>query len=53
MAGDRRWVTIVQEIAIAAAAPIMAFFIMRNLLARMDPEAGAKSEAEKKASAAA
>jgi ATP-dependent 26S proteasome regulatory subunit len=30
----------------------MAFFIMRNLLARMDPEAGAKSEAEKKASAA-
>jgi SpoVK/Ycf46/Vps4 family AAA+-type ATPase len=30
----------------------MAFFIMRNLLARMDPEAGAKSDAEKKASAA-
>ncbi|KAI4730349.1 putative membrane-spanning ATPase [Aureobasidium sp. EXF-10728] len=52
MAGDRRWATILQEIAIAAAAPIMAFFIMRNLLARMDPEAGAKSEAEKKASAA-
>ncbi|CAD0010335.1 unnamed protein product, partial [Aureobasidium pullulans] len=52
MAGDRRWATILQEIAIAAAAPIMAFFIMRNLLARMDPEAATKSEAEKKASAA-
>ncbi|PVI04486.1 AAA-domain-containing protein [Periconia macrospinosa] len=36
----------------AAAAPLIAYFVIRNLLARLDPEAQQKEDARKKASAA-
>ncbi|KAF1843325.1 AAA-domain-containing protein [Cucurbitaria berberidis CBS 394.84] len=36
----------------AAAAPLIAYFVIRNLLSRLDPEAQQKEEARAKASAA-
>ncbi|KAF2637540.1 AAA-domain-containing protein [Massarina eburnea CBS 473.64] len=40
------------DILMAAAAPLLAYFVIRNLLARLDPEAQQKEEARKKARAA-
>jgi SpoVK/Ycf46/Vps4 family AAA+-type ATPase len=40
------------DILMAAAAPLIAYFVIRNLLARLDPEAQQKEEARAKASAA-
>ncbi|KAF1980170.1 AAA-domain-containing protein [Bimuria novae-zelandiae CBS 107.79] len=36
----------------AAAAPLIAFFVLRNLLSRLDPDSQQKEEAQRKASAA-
>lgn len=40
------------DILMAAAAPLIAYFVIRNLLSRLDPEAQQKEEARAKASAA-
>ncbi|KAI2483119.1 ATPase family AAA domain-containing protein 1-A [Pyrenophora tritici-repentis] len=40
------------DILMAAAAPLIAYFVIRNLLTRLDPEAQQKEEARAKASAA-
>ncbi|KAL5119171.1 mitochondrial dynamin GTPase Msp1 [Pleosporales sp. CAS-2024a] len=40
------------DILMAAAAPLIAYFVIRNLLQRLDPEAQQKEEARAKASAA-
>lgn len=40
------------DILMAAAAPLIAYFVIRNLLARLDPEAQQKEEARQKATAA-
>ncbi|KAF2877507.1 P-loop containing nucleoside triphosphate hydrolase protein [Massariosphaeria phaeospora] len=40
------------DILMAAAAPLIAYFVIRNLLARLDPDAQQKEEAKQKASAA-
>ncbi|KAI9695478.1 MAG: hypothetical protein M1820_008580 [Bogoriella megaspora] len=50
---DRRWFRFVQDLIIAGAAPILVYYLARTLLSRLDPEAGAKQEAEQKAKAAA
>ncbi|KAF2748744.1 AAA-domain-containing protein [Sporormia fimetaria CBS 119925] len=42
----------IPDILMAAAAPLIAYFVMRNLLARLDPEASQKEEATRKAAAA-
>jgi len=40
------------DILFAAAAPLLAYFVIRNLLTRLDPDAQQKEEARAKASAA-
>ncbi|EGP87368.1 unnamed protein product [Zymoseptoria tritici ST99CH_1A5] len=40
------------DFALVAAAPLLAFFLARTLIARLDPDAQAKSEAQQKALAA-
>jgi SpoVK/Ycf46/Vps4 family AAA+-type ATPase len=40
------------DILMAAAAPLIAYFVIRNLLARLDPEAQQKEEARAKSAAA-
>ncbi|EFQ90376.1 hypothetical protein P3342_007951 [Pyrenophora teres f. teres] len=40
------------DILMAAAAPLIAYFVIRNLLTRLDPDAQQKEEARAKASAA-
>ncbi|KAF2734565.1 AAA-domain-containing protein [Polyplosphaeria fusca] len=40
------------DILMAAAAPVIAYFVIRSLLSRLDPEAQQKEEAKQKASAA-
>ncbi|KAF1913354.1 P-loop containing nucleoside triphosphate hydrolase protein [Ampelomyces quisqualis] len=40
------------DMLMAAAAPLIAYFVIRNLLARLDPEAQQKEEARAKAKAA-
>ncbi|KAF2019353.1 AAA-domain-containing protein, partial [Aaosphaeria arxii CBS 175.79] len=40
------------DILMAAAAPLLAYFVIRSLLTRLDPEAQQKEEARQKASAA-
>ncbi|KAF2243005.1 AAA-domain-containing protein [Trematosphaeria pertusa] len=40
------------DILMAAAAPLIAYFVIRQLLSRLDPEAQQKEEARQKASAA-
>ncbi|EUC36159.1 hypothetical protein COCCADRAFT_88933 [Bipolaris zeicola 26-R-13] len=40
------------DILMAAAAPLIAYFVIRNLLTRLDPEAQQKEEARAKATAA-
>ncbi|KAL9064689.1 MAG: hypothetical protein Q9157_007736 [Trypethelium eluteriae] len=50
---DRKWGYWIQDLVLAATAPILAYYIVRSLIARLDPEAGAKQEAEQKAKAAA
>ncbi|KAF2125167.1 AAA-domain-containing protein [Dothidotthia symphoricarpi CBS 119687] len=42
----------IPDILMAAAAPLIAYFVIRNLLARLDPDAQQKEEARAKASAA-
>ncbi|KAF2684479.1 AAA-domain-containing protein [Lentithecium fluviatile CBS 122367] len=42
----------IPDILMAAAAPLIAYFVIRNLLSRLDPEAQQKEEARQKASAA-
>ncbi|KAF2198471.1 AAA-domain-containing protein [Delitschia confertaspora ATCC 74209] len=40
------------DILIAAAAPLLAYFLIRQIISRLDPDAQAKEEARAKASAA-
>ncbi|KAH7121203.1 P-loop containing nucleoside triphosphate hydrolase protein [Dendryphion nanum] len=40
------------DILMAAAAPLLAYFVIRSLLSRLDPDAQQKEEARQKASAA-
>lgn len=40
------------DILMIAVTPFLAYFVMRNILARLDPEAQQKEEAKRKASAA-
>ncbi|OCL14318.1 AAA-domain-containing protein [Glonium stellatum] len=40
------------DILIAAAAPLIAYFLIRNIISRLDPEAQQKEEARQKARAA-
>lgn len=40
------------DILMAAAAPLIAYFVIRNLLARLDPDAQSKEEARAKSAAA-
>ncbi|KAF2275646.1 AAA-domain-containing protein [Westerdykella ornata] len=40
------------DILMAAAAPLLAYFVIRSLLSRLDPEAAQKEEAKRKANAA-
>ncbi|KAK5117897.1 hypothetical protein LTR85_008671 [Meristemomyces frigidus] len=51
-AGDRRLGQTIQDLVLLAAAPLLAYFLARQLLSRLDPEAGAKAEASQKAIAA-
>ncbi|QIX00943.1 hypothetical protein AMS68_006460 [Peltaster fructicola] len=49
---DRRLGQILQDILLVAAAPILAYYLARQLLGSLDPEAGNKADAKKKALAA-
>ncbi|KAK4544084.1 hypothetical protein LTR36_004582 [Oleoguttula mirabilis] len=51
-AGDRKWGQLVQDIVFMAAAPLLAYYLARQFLSRLDPDAGAKAEASQKALAA-
>ncbi|POS81961.1 hypothetical protein EPUL_005870, partial [Erysiphe pulchra] len=51
MASDRKWIN-VQDWIMMAAAPVLMYFLTRSLLSRLDPDAGAKSEAHQKSLAA-
>ncbi|KAI9662896.1 MAG: hypothetical protein M1821_007943 [Bathelium mastoideum] len=50
---DRKWGHWLQDLVLAATAPILAYYLVRSLISRLDPDAGAKQEAEQKAKAAA
>ncbi|KAF2864425.1 AAA-domain-containing protein [Piedraia hortae CBS 480.64] len=49
---NRKLGSFIQQLILAAAAPLLAYCIARQLLGRLDPEAGAKAEAQQKALAA-
>nr|POF16811.1 protein msp1 [Quercus suber] len=51
-AGDRRLGAFVQDLVLFAAPAILAYYLARQLLSRLDPDAGAKAEAQQKAVAA-
>lgn len=48
---NRRW-HYVQDLILLAAAPFLAYTVLRMLLSRLDPDAGQKEEARQKANAA-
>nr|OQO28834.1 hypothetical protein B0A51_05247 [Rachicladosporium sp. CCFEE 5018] len=49
---NRHWAHLIQEVIIGAGTLISCFYIARQLLSRLDPDAGAKAESQKKALAA-
>ena len=51
-AGDRKLGQFIQDLLLVAAAPLLAYYLARQILTRLDPEAGAKAEAQQKAIAA-
>lgn len=51
-AGDRKLGQFIQDLLLVAAAPLLAYYLARQILTRLDPEAGAKAEAQQKAVAA-
>lgn len=51
-AGDRKLGQFFQDLLLVAAAPLLAYYLARQILTRLDPEAGAKAEAQQKAIAA-
>ncbi|KAK4981285.1 mitochondrial dynamin GTPase Msp1 [Elasticomyces elasticus] len=52
MASDRKWSHMLSDLVIAAAAPILAYYLLRQVLARLDPDASNKADAQQKAAAA-
>ncbi|KAF2180545.1 AAA-domain-containing protein [Zopfia rhizophila CBS 207.26] len=53
MSGNKKsTLTYLPDILIAAAAPLLAYFLIRSIISRLDPEAQQKEEARQKASAA-
>ena len=51
-AGDRKLGAFIQDLLLVAAAPLLAYYLARQILTRLDPEANAKAEAQTKAIAA-
>ena len=51
-ASDRKLGQFLQDLLLVAAAPLLAYYLARQILTRLDPEAGAKAEAQQKAIAA-
>ncbi|KAI7554286.1 ATPase family AAA domain-containing protein 1 [Hortaea werneckii] len=52
MGADRRWQGYLADGLMIIAAPVLIFYLTRSILSRLDPDAGAKAEAQQKALAA-
>ncbi|GAB7326497.1 hypothetical protein MBLNU13_g10491t1 [Cladosporium sp. NU13] len=52
MASDRKWASMLPDVLLMVATPLLAFYFARSILSRLDPDAGAKAEAQQKALAA-
>ncbi|KAI6852172.1 ATPase family AAA domain-containing protein 1 [Hortaea werneckii] len=52
MGADRRWQGYLADGLMIIAAPVLLFYLTRSILSRLDPDAGAKAEAQQKALAA-
>ncbi|KXT05043.1 hypothetical protein AC578_10307 [Pseudocercospora eumusae] len=52
VATEKRLLQILQELALVVPTALMAYFAVRNIMSRLDPDAGAKAEAKKKELAA-
>ncbi|WPG99326.1 AAA-domain-containing protein [Acrodontium crateriforme] len=49
VAARNKWADFVPDLLLVAAAPLLAYYLARQILSRLDPEAGAKAEAQQKA----
>ncbi|TKA79055.1 hypothetical protein B0A49_02134 [Cryomyces minteri] len=52
MSTSKKWQHYVADFTIVLAAPVIAYYLMRQILSRLDPEAGQKEEARQKQVAA-